>query len=297
MSSADSIQNTPFNGPCDVAIVKKCRKEYFKRYRAKRKDKRDELLKMRREWISQCHVKTIRETGHIGFKAYRLTEKGELKEMPREYSFILKACEEFIDNPRRFPQLMTSCSFAVNREDTRINLAKILAVILARTQVIEGRVGVPSKSGMTTISETQLIHDYILRWGENIEPSKFSTYAGMLKKAGYLMYQSINFRIDGGEDSSALDSTEVRSVAAYKQLSNEFFVDLKVTSYGNIKKMLQATRERDVQKRRYSFQWVSFNELAERLMRFINAEKLNTIPLVPFHTELITAVAQRPPIH
>ncbi|POC48370.1 hypothetical protein CRN32_20810, partial [Vibrio vulnificus] len=111
---------------------------------------------------------------HIGFTARRLLRSGEVVQLPHEYAFILKACQEFIHNPQRFPALFAWGGTAINNIQCRTLIAKVLACILPNTDLIGGRIGIPTEAGLKTISYDQLQEDYALRWGEYISPKSFA---------------------------------------------------------------------------------------------------------------------------
>jgi len=142
--------------------------EYDAEYRAKRKLRKQTLIELHHDVVErenqklQAQDKTANFA--IGFRARRLLRNGEVETLPQEFARILKGCEEFIENPNRFPSLRAWCD-ATNNVQSRRLIAKVLACILPNTDLIGGRVGVPTEAGIRTISYDQLQKDYALRFG------------------------------------------------------------------------------------------------------------------------------------
>ena len=99
--------------------------EYDKAYRAKRKARKHELIELFQE-VSVAQQET-NQNFTIGFSCRRLLRSGEVVNLPHEYAFILKACQEFIDNPQRFPALFAWGGAAVNNIQCRTLISKTLA--------------------------------------------------------------------------------------------------------------------------------------------------------------------------
>ncbi len=93
--------------------------QYNKEYRAKRKERKHELIELYRS------VQAKLQSFIIGFTCRRLLRSGEVKNLPHEYAFILKACEEFIDNPQRFPSLFACGGEGINNVQCRTLIAKV----------------------------------------------------------------------------------------------------------------------------------------------------------------------------
>lgn len=239
--------------------------EYDKAYRAKRKARKHELIE-----LFQGVIATEQETNQnftIGFSCRRLLRSGEVVNLPHEYAFILKACQEFIDNPQRFPALFAWGGAAVNNIQCRTLISKTLACILPNTDLIGGRIGLPTLAGLKTISYDQLQEDYVLRWGEYISPKSFAKVMKYLKRANYLRTERINVCVDDCEGT-------VRSAAAYKQFSEGFFQDLKVVRYKEICALIIASRKR-MEKKGLRFDWLSFRTIASGVQDIFNATRLN----------------------
>ncbi|AIW17450.1 hypothetical protein VITU102760_24265 [Vibrio tubiashii] len=234
-------------------------------YRAKRKAYKCSLIDTHHLVVASEQKKS--PNFEFGFKARRLFPNGEWKYLPEEFARILKALEEFIDNPNRFPALNAWVGSAINNIQCRRLIAKVLACMLPNTDLIGGRVGLPTEAGMQTISYNQLQEDYALRWGEYISPKSFGKVIRYLKLAGYYSSERINVCVDSSEGS-------VRSAAAYKQFSERFFSDLKVVRYKNIAQFILATRERQ-EKKGLRFNWMSFRTIASGIQEMFNASTLN----------------------
>ncbi|MBE8574086.1 hypothetical protein [Vibrio sp. OPT18] len=239
--------------------------EYDKAYRAKRKARKHELIELFQETLTAQQETNQNFT--IGFSCRRLLRSGEVVNLPHEYAFILKACQEFIDNPQRFPGLFAWGGAAVNNIQCRTLISKTLACILPNTDLIGGRIGLPTLAGLKTISYDQLQEDYVLRWGEYISPKSFAKVMKYLKRASYLRTERINVCVDDAEGT-------VRSAAAYKQFSEGFFQDLKVVRYKEICALIIASRKR-MEKKGLRFDWLSFRTIASGVQDIFNATRLN----------------------
>ncbi|HAS6087888.1 TPA: hypothetical protein I7120_22665 [Vibrio vulnificus] len=239
--------------------------QYDKEYRAKRKARKQALVEFHHAALAD---KREQEPNfQIGFTARRLLRSGEVVNLPHEYAFILKGCEEFIDNPQRFSSLFSWGGEAINNISCRTLIAKVLACLLPCTDLIGGRIGTPTEAGLKTLSYDQLQEDYALRFGEFIAPKSFAKVVTYLKRAAYLHTERINVCVDEEEGT-------VRSAAAYKQLTEVFFRDLKVVRYPNICDLIIATRKR-MEKKGLNFNWMSFRAIANGIQDIFNASKLN----------------------
>lgn len=234
-------------------------------FRAKRKARKFELIELHHAVVSQKQEED--PNFKIGFACRRLLRSGECVDLPHEFAFILKGCEEFIENPQRFPSLFAWGGAAVNNIQCRRLISKTLACILPNTDLIGGRIGLPTEAGLKTISYDQLQEDYALRWGEFISPKSFAKVIRYLNRASYLISERINVCVDKQEGT-------VRSAAAYKQFTAAFFKDLKVTVYSNISKLIIATRERN-EKKGLRFNWLSYRSIAAGIQEIFNATRLN----------------------
>lgn len=239
--------------------------EYDKAYRAKRKARKHELIELFQETLTVQQETNQNFT--IGFSCRRLLRSGEVVNLPHEYAFILKACQEFIYNPQRFPALFAWGGAAVNNIQCRTLISKTLACILPNTDLIGGRIGLPTLAGLKTISYDQLQEDYVLRWGEYISPKSFAKVMKYLKRANYLRTERINVCVDNVEGT-------VRSAAAYKQFSEGFFQDLKVVRYKDICALIIASRKR-MEKKGLRFEWLNFRTIASGVQDIFNATRLN----------------------
>ncbi len=239
------------------------------RYRARRKARKLELVELHRAAVAAENAKKPKTEFKIAFRSRRLRRDGKVETLPQEFARILKACEEFIDNPKRFPALFAWGGDAVNNIQCRTLVARVLACILPNTDLIGGRIGEPTESGMKTISWDQVEEDYALRFGEFIAPKSMAKAIKYLRRAGYIRTERINVNVDQAEGT-------IRSAASYKQLSERFFSDLKVVRYRNIADLILATRKRQESKG-LNFKWLSFREIASRVQEIYNATTLDTI--------------------
>lgn len=86
------------------------------------------------------------------FRSRRLFRSGRWEVLPPEYARILKSFEEFIDNPNRFPALNAWGGEGMNNIQSRRLVANVLACIIVNTDLIGGRVGLPTEAGLKTVS-------------------------------------------------------------------------------------------------------------------------------------------------
>ena len=241
------------------------RSEYDKAYRAKRKARKHELIALYQNTLSALREQTPDFT--IGFRCRRLLRSGEVVNLPHEYAYFFKACDEFITNPQRFPELYAWGGDAINNILCRTRIARVLACIFPNTDWIGGRIGLPTLAGLKTISYDQLQEDYVLRWGEYISPKSFAKVMKYLKRAAYIHTERINVCV-------AAEEGTVRSAASYKQFSEVFFRDLKVVRYSNISDLILASRKRMEQKG-LRFEWLNFRTIASGVQEIFNATRLN----------------------
>ncbi|MEZ8775870.1 hypothetical protein, partial [Vibrio sp. 10N.247.310.17] len=210
---------------------------YDAQYRCKRKARKLDLIELYQRVIEEENARNPKTPFEIGFKSRRLLRSGKVETLPPEYARILKGCEEFITNPNRFPSLNAWGGEAVNNVQCRTLIAKVLACTLPNTDLLGGRIGLPTEAGLKTISYDQLQEDYALRFGEFISPKSFAKAVKYLKRASYFHSERINVCVDQDEGT-------IRSAPAYKQFTPRFFNDLKVVRYTNISELILATRER-----------------------------------------------------
>lgn len=239
------------------------------RFRAKRKLEQKLIVEdYHKAMVDERNQEKLKGKQYIGFRAKRLFKNGLVENLPTEYAFILKACEEFITNPKRFPALYAWGGEGIRNIQCRTLLARVLACILPNTDLIGGRIGDPSEAGMHTISWNTIAEDYALRFGEYISPESLARAVKRLKLAGYLRTERINVTVNATEGT-------IRSAAAYKQFSEKFFSDLNVVRYSNIVKSILETRkrQRSIGKR---FSWISRRELSNKVQEIYNATNLNT---------------------
>lgn len=266
-----------------LRLERLARSRYMKAYRAEKKEQHLKLLSIVEDsWANPKLVKAKLGGKPVGFRAFRVKADGDVVNMPLEYNQILSACEHLIDNKQRFPELLERGGFGINRKDTRRNIARVLAVLLARCQLLEGRISeTPTSEGLRTISQSTLIGDYILRFGEYIAPSSFSTAFNYLIRAGYIETKNVVVQVQKGNE------LVLRSAAAYKMFTGSFFRDLKVTAYPNVAKNIIRTRKKDI-KKGFSFAWKSIERLTQGFAKCIEGIALNnrTVPPVELHAEL-----------
>ncbi|MDC5870213.1 hypothetical protein OPW39_15505 [Vibrio europaeus] len=227
------------------------------RFKARLRAFRDARAKKYKKYAALHNEVTESEKVKVGFSNKRIKRNGDLVDMPPEFAIVLKSCEEFIENKDRFPGLRDFGGFAMNRKDSRRRTAEVMAVLLARTELIEGRTGVPTKSGMDTVSDHTLMEDYALRFGKTISPSSFQTCINRLKRAGYHRREHITAAVANQEAVM-----QIRSAASYKQWTPDFFKDLNVTSYKEVSDFIQLTRNRQI-KQGYIFKWKTFISLVK----------------------------------
>ncbi|MBD1576941.1 hypothetical protein HC723_10925 [Vibrio sp. S11_S32] len=206
----------------------------------------------------------------LGWTARKIGLDGSITQLPPYMNKIFSACRELIDNPYRFRTLCLWGGAGIYRRDTRKNLAKVMVVLLARCDLTDGRIGVPSKNGMDTISHHELMNDYVLRWGEMIEESKWHRYVKFLSNAGFITTLPINISIN---DETGQGS-EIRAIAAYKQFSTAFFTELRVPHFKNVATEIYQNRL-NAENKGYRFDWIPFRMLANRLVTCLNATLCN----------------------
>ncbi|NOI26482.1 hypothetical protein [Vibrio mediterranei] len=245
------------------------RKIYDADYRAKRKARKRELVVLYNTIANAAESKKPGSRFDIRFKAKRINRKGECKNLPYEYAYVLKACEEFITNPKRFGTLYRCGGQAIKNIQCRKLIAKTLAVLLPHTDLIGGRIGEATHDHFDTISYDYLQEEVALRFGEYISPRSFAKAIKYLENAGYLVAERVNVCIDATEGS-------FRSAASFKQFTEAFFSDLKVLRYPNINELIRATRERKI-KEGFSFEWISSQRIRNRVCEIFNATKLNEL--------------------
>lgn len=177
--------------------------QYDKEYRAKRKARKRELIELHHEVVSREQKSNPNFT--FGFSKRSLLRSGEWVDLPHEYAYTLKGCEEYITHPQRFPSLLAwGGAAAVKNIQCRELIAKALACILPNTDLIGGRIGLPTEAGLKTISYDQLQEDYALRWGAFISPKSFAKVMKCLKRASYVYTERINVCVDDGMESHHL---------------------------------------------------------------------------------------------
>ncbi|CAK2101526.1 hypothetical protein VCRA2121O65_820002 [Vibrio crassostreae] len=79
----------------------------------------------------------------------------------------------------------------MNNVQCRTLIAKVLACTLPNTDLIGGRIGLPTEAGLKTISYDQLQEDYALRFGEFISPKSFAKAVKYLKRTNSLHLASL----------------------------------------------------------------------------------------------------------
>lgn len=253
------------------------RKKTSAAYRAARKARVEECIDIHHAAI-EAEKARLEAKGkpnpnyQIGFTKRRVLrdkENPRAVNLPTEFAMILKACEEFIDNPRRFHALYTWVPEMRNRQAREL-VARVLACLLVNTDMISGRVGEPSPQGMKPLSYHQFHEDHALRFGKYIAPKSFNKAIGYLKRAGYYNSESINIPIGDAEGT-------VRGAPAYKQFSEVFFNDLKVVRYRNIAESIIETRKRQI-KNGLRHAWISFRDMANGVVqRYLNANKFELV--------------------
>ncbi|ENN6469977.1 hypothetical protein AB9X29_003778 [Vibrio vulnificus] len=276
------------------------RVEYFARYRKERKEEKRQWLDFYEHHIERylenlpprkakksVAVRSFDATRYaIGFNPLIMNRKtGEVNKMPPEFALIFKACEELIDNKRRFPSLYEHGGEAMNNRKVRILMAKVLAVMLSNADFYHGRVGMPTAAGMDTISYDYLMQNYVLRWGEIISPKTMGKCVKRLELSGLLYTKPVYVQIDTESEKKYQDNAtynneertyEVRSAASYKQFTMQFIQELKVTLYKNVMSMLKKTRDSKLAKG-LSFDWIGYKTLGDKLRKALDAYRLNDV--------------------
>lgn len=237
--------------------------------RAERKQTKRKLIQLHQEAVAKELKKKPESDFQFGFTARRLKRNGTWSFLPREFGYILKACEEFIDNPKRFPALYAWGGEAVNNIQCRRLIARVLACLLPNTDLLGGRVGMPTEAGIKTISYDSMQEDYVLRFGEYISPESFAKAIKYLKRAGYYRSEKINVCVDATEGA-------VRSAAAYKQFSERFFSDLNVVRHSEVCDLILETRKEEQAKGK-NFAWIAFRTIAKGIQAIYNATNLNAL--------------------
>ncbi len=79
------------------------KKIYDAEYRAKRKNRKHELIELHRTVVADENKKKPKSPFKFDFRSRRLLRSGKWETLPPEYARILKSCEEFIDNAKPFP--------------------------------------------------------------------------------------------------------------------------------------------------------------------------------------------------
>jgi len=117
----------------------KARAAYFSKYRKDRRAEKQSTLEFYEENIERyeasnqsdkkkkrASLATFDSSRYpIGFNPVIMNRKtGGVSRMPTEFAFILKACEELIDNKRRFPSLYQRGGEAMNKRNVRVQMAK-----------------------------------------------------------------------------------------------------------------------------------------------------------------------------
>ncbi len=274
----------------DIDVSTTDGRRHQRAYRAERREARKAMLSVSQKAYEALHKARKQRASangrgyqpsknHPGWTALRVKQDGSYDQLPPFLNTVFKACREFIDNPQRFPMLAKwAC---MQRKDTRTNVAKVLVVLLARCDLIEGRVGVPTEEGMSTLSHDELMKEYVLRWGEMIEDSKYYKIMRRLRDAGILSSLSIRIEIPGCEEKT------YRSAASFKQLSLQFFQELKVTSYPNIAIAIHNNRAQ-AQNKGLFFHWIEYARYASQLILNTTATLLNetATPVTPLPMSL-----------
>lgn len=239
------------------------------KHRAKRKSRKHRWIDLHQSVITEKNAGKVESTFDIGFKARRLRRDGKVEILPQEFARILKACEEFIDNPKRFPALFAWGGEGIRNIQCRRNIARVMACSLTNCDLIGGRIGEFTEAGIQPISWDQIQEDYALRFGEYISPKSFGKTLKYIKNAGYIRTERIIVSVDDVEG-------EIRSAPAYKQFTERFFADLKVVRYPNIAELILATRAR-LAKKGLSFNWVAFRSIASKVQDIYNASKFDKL--------------------
>ncbi|MCE7565670.1 hypothetical protein LZS85_06090 [Aliivibrio fischeri] len=243
------------------------KKEYDAEYRAKRKRRKFELIELHHSIVEAENKKRPKTPFKFEFRSRRLFRSGRWEVLPPEYARILKSFEEFIDNPNRFPALNAWGGEGMNNTQSRRLVANVLACIIVNTDLIGGRIGLPTEAGLKTVSYDFLQEDYALRFGRYISPKSFAKAVSYLKRAGYLYSERINVCVDIKEGT-------IRSAPAYKQFTERFFSDLKVVRYNNICSLIVASRKRQ-EKKGLCFSWITFRTISSGIQEVFNVQKLN----------------------
>lgn len=259
----------------NIEITRLDRNAKQAKYKAKQRQKRLNLvIETKERYKNGIEVKQYGKqpktpkivNNPIGFEAYSIKKGGSITALPPQFRAIFKACKQLTDNKYRFKTLCALHGYKVSRTDTRLNVARCLVVLLARSEMTNGRIGVldyECLTGINTISHHDLMEDYVLRFGEMIDDQTWYTSIRLLREAGYLDIAQIKTNVGSGI---------IRAAAAYKQLTTQFFKDLKVTFRQNVAKFIMDNYNKGL-KKGLNFNWRSYSDLVQDI--FDNYQEQN----------------------
>ncbi|WP_039977431.1 hypothetical protein [Vibrio jasicida] len=213
--------------------------------------------------------------------------KHRLVKMSAYFQQVLTMCENVVHNPAVLPRLAAYCP-GMKRKDVRTYTAQVLAVLLCSSEFEGGRIGyLQVGAEMNPKSHRELMKEYLLRFGQEINEKTWYAAYDRLKKAGYIQDMKVTLPIDLPREGQE-QLTLIRSAAAYKQFTPRFFEHFKVTRFENVKALIQAGIAKQ-KAQGYGFKWVSYSILAKGIRDRIQAQFLNelindTSPVVGTHT-------------
>lgn len=263
-------------------------------YKAKQRQKRLDLvtttlqlyskgIEVKQHHKKQTPPKVI--SSPIGFEAYTMKRSGEIVSLPPQFRAIFKACKQLVTNKYRFKALSSLHGYRVARADTRLNVARCLVVILARCEILNGRVGVldyEHLTGINTISHHDLMEDYVLRFGKMIDDQTWYTSIKLIREAGYLNVEQIKTNVGSGV---------IRAAAAYKQFTKEFFKDLKVTYQTKIAEFIMKNYN-DGRAKGLNYNWREYSNITQEIFDNYHDHGCNSLEPYPQSSQNITESLQ-----
>lgn len=233
------------------------------------------------------------ETQLPGFEPKRITlnKTGRVKagsvKLPIFYQQILTSCKNLITDRSALPSLQAYCP-AMNREVVRVRTAQILAVLLTSTEFEGGRIGIHHKGvGIMPVTHHRMRQEFLLRFGFEICEKTWYNTINRLKASGLLQTVAIQAVVELKNQLGEQFSV-VRSEASYKQFTECFFREFKVTRYTNVADLIRAGIAK-MKAKGYSFKWVNYNHIVNQLRDRVQANFLNelidnTSPVTGFQT-------------
>lgn len=216
-----------------------------------------------------------------GFNPERITLdiNGNIKPgrvtLPVYYKAILSRCKNLINDYSVLPSLSATCP-GMNQRIVRIRMAQVLAVLLTSTEFAGGRIGrLCQGSGITPVAFSELRSAFMLRFGFEISENTWYSAIHRLRVSGLLQTMAVNVPVEV-ENATGDKVTIVRSAASYKQFTERFFREFKVTRYNNVMSLIEAGVSK-MKSHGYIFKWVNFSCLANSVRDRVQASFLNDL--------------------